>query len=101
VITTTKTAKTVKQQAADLVSENGGQNRVTLRSPSAKVEVDLSGKPHYDKVAQKSFPTPHTKVSPRNFTAPRQPAYNTGQATYRNATQQDIRLVRKYLESQK
>jgi RHS repeat-associated protein len=100
-VTITKTAKTVEQQATDLVSANGGINRVTLRSPSTKVDVDLSGKPHYDKVAQKSFPTPHTKVSPRNFTAPRQPAYNTGQATYRNATQQDIRLVRKYLESQK
>ena len=79
-------------QADDLVGNNGGKNRVTLRSPSCKIEVDLAGKAHG------GVPAPHTKVSPRNLNAPNQPAYNTKGAAARAATQQDIRMIRKYLK---
>jgi len=84
--------KSVADQAAELVPKNGGKNRVTLRSPSQKMEVDLTGKAHG------RVPTPHTKVSPRNPRAPKQPAYNTKNAPVREATQQDIRTVRRALE---
>lgn len=64
------------------------------------MDVDLAGKDHTYKGTV--FETPHTKVSPRNTQAPasEQPAYNTGRkhATYHNTTQQEIRMVRKYLE---
>ena len=79
-------------QAAELVPLNANRHRVTLRSPSQKMEVDLAGKAHG------GVPTPHTKISPRNYKAPNQPAYNTKNAPVRSATQQDIRIVRKYLE---
>jgi len=63
--------KNLTEQAADLVPLNGGRNRVTLRSPSQQMEVDLAGKSHG------GVPTPHTKVSPLNPRAPNQPAFNT------------------------
>jgi RHS repeat-associated protein len=86
--------KSLKDQAADLIPQNANKNRVTLRSPSQKMEVDLAGRTHGD------VPTPHTKVSPRNLDAPNQPAYNTKNSPVRPATQQDIRTVRRYLERQ-
>jgi hypothetical protein len=86
----------LEKQATDLIASNGGRNRVTLRSPSHQLDVDLAGKAHA------GIPTPHTKISPRNWSAPSryQPAYNTSarQSTVRPATQADIRLVRRFLE---
>lgn len=90
--------KSVKDQAADLVSTNAGKHRVTLRSDKQQLEIDLAGKDH------NGIPTPHTKVSPRNTKAPDhfQPAYNTSEkkSTLRASTQQDIRTARRYLERQ-
>ena len=86
--------KSLKDQAADLIPQNANKNRVTLRSPSQKMEVDLSGRAHGD------VPTPHTKVSPRNLKAPNQPAFNTKNSPVRPTTQQDIRTVRRFLERQ-
>jgi len=86
--------KNLTEQAADLVPLNGGRNRVTLRSPSQQMEVDLAGKTHG------GVPTPHTKVSPLNPRAPNQPAFNTKNSPVEPATQQDIRTVRRYLERQ-
>jgi len=86
--------KNLTEQAADLVPLNGGRNRVTLRSPSQQMEVDLAGKSHG------GVPTPHTKVSPLNPRAPNQPAFNTKNSPVEPATQQDIRTVRRYLERQ-
>jgi hypothetical protein len=92
--------KTLTQQADNLVSLNNGKNRVTLRSENARFDVDLRGKAHFDKVTQSSIPTPHVRVSQRNFQAPNQPVFNTGSAVVRPATQQDIRMVRRFLERQ-
>ena len=73
-----------------------GQHRVTLHSPSVRMEVDLAGKPHA------KIPTPHTKLSPRNFSAPptHKRKYNTSRkhATVKPSTQQDIRTIRRFLE---
>ena len=94
-----KAKPTLTDQASDLVEKNGGKHRVTLRSPSGRVDVDLKGNDHG------GIPTPHTKVSPRNWRAPasKQPAYNSSEkkAPVRPATQQDLRMVRKYLERKK
>jgi RHS repeat-associated protein len=91
---TTSTIKNLTEQAADLVPLNNGRNRVTLRSPSQQMEIDLAGKSHA------GVPTPHTKVSPLNPRAPNQPAYNTKNSLVVPATQQEIRTVRRYLERQ-
>jgi len=84
--------KSLKDQAADLIPQNANKNRVTLRSSSQKMDVDLAGRNHND------IPTPHTKISNRNFNSPNQPAYNTRNSQIRPTTQQDIRTVRRYLE---
>lgn len=91
---TTPPINNLTEQAADLVPLNGGRNRITLRSPSQQMEVDLAGKAHG------GVPTPHTKVSPLNPRAPNQPAYNTKNSPVEPATQQDIRTVRRFLERQ-
>jgi RHS repeat-associated protein len=87
-------AVSLEKQAADLVALNGGRSRVTLRSPSTQMAVDLQGRAHA------GVATPHTTTSVRNLQSPTQPAYNTSKAATLPATQQEIRLVRKYLEAQ-
>ena len=84
--------KNLSDQAADLVPINAGRNRVTMRSPTQQIEVDLVGKSHG------GVATPHTKISPSNPRAPKQPAYNTRNSPVEPATQQDIRTVHRYLE---
>jgi RHS repeat-associated protein len=86
------TAKSLKQQAGELVEANGGKNRVEIRSPSQMHQTDLAGKSHG------GVETPHTKVSQRNTNAPNQPAYNTKSSQPVSSTQQDIRNARNYLE---
>jgi hypothetical protein len=88
------TTKSLTEQAVDLVELNSNKNRVTLRSPSQQMEVDLVGKSHG------GVPTPHTKISPHNPMAPNQPAYNTKSSPVVPSSQQDIRTVRRYLERQ-
>ena len=90
----TPPVKSIADQAADLIPLNRGRNRVTLRSPSRQLEVDLAGKSHG------GIPTPHKKVSPLNPRAPTQPAYHTRNSPVEPVTQQDIRTVRRYLEHQ-
>ena len=88
-----KGARSLDEQAADLVELNGGRNRVTMRSPSRQYDVDLAGRSHG------GVPTPHTKISERNLRAPNQPAYNTKSAEVTKTTQDELRMVRRYLES--
>jgi len=85
--------RSLDDQAADLVKLNEGRNRVTLRSPSTKLDIDLAGREHG------GVPTPHTKTSARNMRAPNQPTYNTKNAPVTPTTQQEMRIVRKYLKS--
>ncbi|MEP1444739.1 MAG: RHS repeat-associated core domain-containing protein [Paraglaciecola sp.] len=82
----------IKEQGKDLVDANAQKSRVTMRSPSQKIEIDLQGKSHG------GVPTPHTKVSPANLQAPSQPAFNTRGASTTATTQQQIRTARKFLE---
>ncbi|MGC0120131.1 RHS repeat-associated core domain-containing protein [Pseudoalteromonas piscicida] len=89
-----KNSANIKKQATALVKENGNKNRVTMRSPSQKVEIDLDGKAH------NGVPTPHTKTSTRNLQAPNQPAYNTKDADTTRTTQKEIRAARKFLEKE-
>ncbi len=93
-----KKANQIKKQAKSLISENNNRNRVTLRSESRKVEIDLDGKSHA------GIPTPHTKISPRNEFAPQgKKIYNTSESksTLKPTTQREIRTVRKYLQKRK
>lgn len=87
---------TIQQEAQDLVALNGGKNRVTIRSDKFQLDIDLQGKSHA------GVPTPHTKLSSRNFQAPgNKKVYNTSnkQALLERSSPQDIRLARGYLKS--
>ncbi|HRB33397.1 MAG TPA: RHS repeat-associated core domain-containing protein [Nitrosomonas sp.] len=92
--TTKGVPKPLKDQAAELILKNANRHRITLRSPSQKIELDLAGRPH------DGVPTPHIRISPRNLNAPNQPAYNTKNSSIYPVTQQDIRTVRRFLERQ-
>ncbi|MCX7512677.1 RHS repeat-associated core domain-containing protein [Frateuria sp. STR12] len=85
-------SKSLKEQAADLISKNGGRNRVAIETPAQKIEIDLAGKSHG------GIETPHVKVSQRNLNAPNQPAYNTKSAQVRSATQEDIDMAKNHLD---
>lgn len=94
----TNAVPSLEKQAADLVPLNNNKSRVTLRSESVKIELDLIGKEH------SGVPTPHIKESQRNLQAPANLGrkYNSSESktSVRAATQQDIRTVRRYLERQ-
>lgn len=89
-----KAARRLDTQAEQLAKQ-AGRHRVTLHAPSVRAEIDLAGRGHA------RIPTPHTKRSPRNFDAPPDlgPKYNAGKkfANTQASTQEDLRLVRKYL----
>lgn len=90
-------------QIKSLIELNNNQNRVTLRSTSQKLEVDLAGKSHFDKTSGVNIPTPHTKTSTVNPSAPKSLGiqYNTTNGVLRPATIFDLRTVRRFLESSK
>jgi hypothetical protein len=89
----------LKDQALDIRDNlNGGKNRVTMRSESVQIDVDLAGKSH------NGIETPHIKTSPRNNDAPAELGrkYNTSEksSTTKAADQSVLRMVRKFLEKQ-
>lgn len=89
-----KAARRLDTQAEQLAKQ-AGHNRVELRAPSVRIEIDLAGRAHA------GIATPHTKRSPRNFEAPPGvgPKYNASRkfAPTLPSTQEDVRLARKYL----
>ena len=91
-----KDANTLEAQAKKLSTElNEGRNSVTIGTPDKQVRYDLAGKQHGD------VPTPHTQVYNKNFVNGVQ--RNISKATKHPTpiTQQEIRLIRKYLEGLK
>jgi RHS repeat-associated protein len=89
---TRSVSKSLKDQAIDIIPLNSNKHRVTLHSPSQKMELDLAGRDHG------GVPTPHVKISLRNLKAPEQPSYNTKNSPVVSATQQDVRTARRFLE---
>ena len=88
----------LKDQALDIRDNlNGGKSRVTMRSESVQIDVDLAGKSH------NGIETPHVKTSPRNIDAPAELGrkYNTSEksSTTKAADQSVLRMVRKFLEN--
>lgn len=91
----------IRAASSSLKNLNGNSNRVSIRSQKAQYDFDLSGRPHHNKVNKIDIPTPHIKVSPRNFRSPGSvPRYNTKQSeTGRMLNPVDIRIIRNYLNS--
>jgi len=90
-------AQTLDQRAADLVTRNGGRNRVSIKTPNGRVNIDLQGRPHG------GVDTPHV-VEFRDNIIPSGP--RAGQVGNRSpvgptrpATNSDLRIVDRFLKS--
>ncbi len=76
-----------------------GKNRVILRSEKLSFKFDLTGKAHFNKSIQRFVQTPHKHIGKLNIRAPKHIGrqFNFSKDV-QLMTNEDIRLVRKYLE---
>lgn len=87
---TKRTPQTLAERGADLVARNGGKNRVPISTPNGRMNIDLAGKPH--NVNGVNVPTPN---GPRSG----QVGSRSRLGDIRPATDQDLRIVDRYLGS--
>ncbi|SMC74991.1 DUF6443 domain-containing protein [Pedobacter africanus] len=88
--------KTFEEQVDGLVKLNKGKNSVTIRTEKGATHFDLKGAPH------KGTPTPHVQHSYKNVNPKTgQTFLNKDRGPATPITQQQIRLIRKFLEKQK
>jgi len=87
--------RTTKEVAAELAEEIG-RHRVSARTASGQIDIDLAGKAHYDKRSGEIIETPHVHEAVVHTS----PAGQTslGPKTTRAATMEDIRLARRVIE---
>ncbi|MBL8013328.1 MAG: hypothetical protein JNN05_05720 [Candidatus Omnitrophica bacterium] len=85
-------AKTLSQQVDEIIKLNGGKNSVTLRSSTKQIRYDIAGQPHG------GVPTPHKQIYLKNFVDGVLRNFSRESKKAYAMTQQEIRMVRKYLE---
>jgi RHS repeat-associated protein len=92
-------ANTVQQMAKNMAS-GLGRNRITITTPKGKIDIDLAGKSHKQKMGNgkvEDIPTPHVKESKLHLKPGTDIGrYSTGPV--RAASKKDIRTARKYVE---
>jgi hypothetical protein len=72
-----------------------GRNRVSIETPSWRLNVDLAGKSHFEKALGRSVDTPHVKFETRHVGPDGRVSYTSGPD--RDATHADLRIVARVL----
>jgi hypothetical protein len=83
---------TLKEQALQLKELNNGKNSITIQTPDKQIRFDLDGKPHGE------VETPSKQVYKKNFVNGVQKSISRESRQTQPLTQQEIRIVRKYIE---
>ncbi|MDR0779583.1 MAG: hypothetical protein LBF16_02665 [Pseudomonadales bacterium] len=86
---------TVEEAGANL-AEQIGKNRVSVMTPSGRMQIDLAGKAHFEKSLGEEIPTPHVKFQDLNVAPNGQASLSPG--ITRAATMDDIRTAQKAIE---
>ncbi|WP_322763321.1 RHS repeat-associated core domain-containing protein, partial [Frankia sp. Cr2] len=83
-------------QAGEDLANRVGKNRVTIGMGNRRYTIDLRGRPHFEKSINQHVDTPHVKEYELHVGPDGRGAWRGG--AVREATWDDIRLVRKYLD---
>jgi RHS repeat-associated protein len=85
---------TVEEAGAELAQQIG-KNRVSVMTSSGRMQIDLAGKPHFEKSLGQEIPTPHVKF--QNLNVAPNGRTNLSPGTVRPATMNDIRTAQKII----
>ncbi|MFI6786976.1 LamG-like jellyroll fold domain-containing protein [Nonomuraea sp. NPDC050383] len=90
------TANTVMAQVGEALAQRWGKNRLQIPSGNVRYDIDLVGRPHYDKKTKQYIDTPHVKVYTYHQGPDGRGGWQGGET--RLATWEDLRMARTYLD---